>query len=126
MPERDLDNAWGFRRFDLSLARGLHYYTGLIYEAVLVAGPDSGHENVGSIAAGGRCVCSCKSLWCAVHALEVQRINILRASTAGCRSLLKGSCSNVMRGWKLSGKSPVFSAVLMRARAAFAPDLPVE
>ncbi|CAK0784455.1 hypothetical protein CVIRNUC_007659 [Coccomyxa viridis] len=41
-------------RFDLSLARGLHYYTGLIYEAVLVAGPDSGHENVGSIAAGGR------------------------------------------------------------------------
>jgi len=34
--------------FDLSLARGLDYYTGVIYEAVLLGG------NVGSIAAGGR------------------------------------------------------------------------
>ncbi|PNH03565.1 Histidine--tRNA ligase [Tetrabaena socialis] len=33
---------------DLSLARGLDYYTGVIYEAVL------GGANVGSIAAGGR------------------------------------------------------------------------
>ena len=36
--------------FDLSLARGLDYYTGLIYEAVIT---DEG-ERVGSIAAGGR------------------------------------------------------------------------
>ena len=36
--------------FDLSLARGLDYYTGIIYEAVL---QDDGLE-VGSIAAGGR------------------------------------------------------------------------
>ncbi len=36
--------------FDLSLARGLAYYTGLIYEAV-VTDPDT---KVGSIAAGGR------------------------------------------------------------------------
>jgi len=35
--------------FDLSLARGLDYYTGVIYEAVLDG------ANVGSIAAGGRC-----------------------------------------------------------------------
>eukprot|EP00873_Tetraselmis_striata_P016208 jgi/Tetstr1/436472/TSEL_025300.t1 len=34
--------------FDLSLARGLDYYTGVIYEAVLTGG------GVGSIAAGGR------------------------------------------------------------------------
>eukprot|EP01029_Cantina_marsupialis_P000491 TRINITY_DN1035_c0_g2_i1.p1 TRINITY_DN1035_c0_g2~~TRINITY_DN1035_c0_g2_i1.p1 ORF type:complete len:981 (+),score=238.20 TRINITY_DN1035_c0_g2_i1:32-2944(+) len=34
--------------FDLSLARGLDYYTGLIYEAVLIGG------SVGSIAGGGR------------------------------------------------------------------------
>lgn len=34
--------------FDLSLARGLDYYTGVIYEAVLLGG------SVGSIAAGGR------------------------------------------------------------------------
>mmetsp|Transcript_10452 Transcript_10452/g.7347 ORF Transcript_10452/g.7347 Transcript_10452/m.7347 type:complete len:94 (+) Transcript_10452:2077-2358(+) len=35
--------------FDFSLARGLDYYTGLIYEAVL-----TGTEKVGSIAGGGR------------------------------------------------------------------------
>ena len=44
--------------FDLSLARGLDYYTGLIYEAVFVRGEsgegDSADDNVGSIAAGGR------------------------------------------------------------------------
>lgn len=37
-------------KFDLSLARGLDYYTGVIYEAVLT----DGAEGVGSIAAGGR------------------------------------------------------------------------
>lgn len=37
--------------FDLSLARGLDYYTGVIYEVVLV---ESGGVQVGSIAAGGR------------------------------------------------------------------------
>lgn len=36
--------------FDLSLARGLDYYTGVIYEAIL----NGGGEQVGSIAAGGR------------------------------------------------------------------------
>ena len=35
-------------RFDMSLARGLDYYTGVIYEAVLDGG------DVGSIAGGGR------------------------------------------------------------------------
>lgn len=35
--------------FDFSLARGLDYYTGVIYEAVLTSG-----ENVGSISGGGR------------------------------------------------------------------------
>ena len=38
--------------FDLSLARGLDYYTGVIYEAILTD-PAAG---VGSIAGGGRCV----------------------------------------------------------------------
>jgi len=37
-------------RFDLSLARGLDYYTGVIYEAVCV----SGDTQVGSIGGGGR------------------------------------------------------------------------
>jgi histidyl-tRNA synthetase len=35
--------------FDLSLARGLDYYTGVIYEAVFTE-----TDRVGSIAAGGR------------------------------------------------------------------------
>lgn len=39
--------------FDLSLARGLDYYTGIIYEAVLVGNRKRG-ENVGSVAGGGR------------------------------------------------------------------------
>ena len=41
-------NALDRLSLDMSLARGLDYYTGVIYEAVLVGG------NVGSIAAGGR------------------------------------------------------------------------
>ncbi|XP_038627348.1 histidine--tRNA ligase, cytoplasmic [Tachyglossus aculeatus] len=43
--------------FDLSLARGLDYYTGVIYEAVLVQPPAAQGEEplgVGSVAAGGR------------------------------------------------------------------------
>ncbi|KAL2201949.1 histidyl-tRNA synthetase [Sarocladium strictum] len=44
--------------FDLSLARGLDYYTGIIYEAVIELpsekGPKSQETRIGSIAAGGR------------------------------------------------------------------------
>lgn len=41
--------------FDLSLARGLDYYTGVIYEAVLLGDSSKGEEvSVGSIAGGGR------------------------------------------------------------------------
>lgn len=43
--------------FDLSLARGLDYYTGVIYEAVLLQTPAQPEEeplNLGSVAAGGR------------------------------------------------------------------------
>ncbi|KAI1433273.1 hypothetical protein GGR50DRAFT_515317 [Xylaria sp. CBS 124048] len=42
--------------FDLALARGLDYYTGLIYEAVVELSPKdrSAETKVGSIAAGGR------------------------------------------------------------------------
>jgi histidyl-tRNA synthetase len=39
-----------FISFDLSLARGLDYYTGVIYEAVCM----SGNAQVGSIGGGGR------------------------------------------------------------------------
>lgn len=40
--------------FDLSLARGLDYYTGLIYEAVLERAQGGDAVGVGSIAGGGR------------------------------------------------------------------------
>jgi len=40
--------------FDLSLARGLDYYTGVIYEAVVESTGDNDGISVGSIAGGGR------------------------------------------------------------------------
>lgn len=46
----------GLIELNLSLARGLDYYTGLIYEAVMVKAFDGSDPKVGSIAAGGRWV----------------------------------------------------------------------
>ena len=48
----DAMGALQYVKFDLSLARGLDYYTGVIYEAVVT----DGEVRVGSIAAGGRYV----------------------------------------------------------------------
>ncbi|OXB74271.1 UNVERIFIED_CONTAM: hypothetical protein H355_011723 [Colinus virginianus] len=48
---------WAFISFDLSLARGLDYYTGVIYEAVLLQQENNHGEDsvsVGSVAGGGR------------------------------------------------------------------------
>ena len=39
---------------NMSLARGLDYYTGVIYEAVMLKSWDGGQPQVGSVAAGGR------------------------------------------------------------------------
>ncbi|XP_063229580.1 histidine--tRNA ligase, cytoplasmic isoform X2 [Bacillus rossius redtenbacheri] len=53
----DLYGLAGVVRFDLSLARGLDYYTGVIYEAVLLGETrteDGEPVGVGSIAGGGR------------------------------------------------------------------------
>jgi histidyl-tRNA synthetase len=41
----------GYISFDLSLARGLDYYTGVIYEAVVTS---SDARGIGSVASGGR------------------------------------------------------------------------
>lgn len=43
------DHAPGLMRADMSIARGLDYYTGTVYETVLI-----GHESIGSICSGGR------------------------------------------------------------------------
>lgn len=57
----DLYNITNKISFDLSLARGLDYYTGIIFEAVLkefsnneVGDPSKESVSVGSVAAGGR------------------------------------------------------------------------
>ncbi|XP_022904741.1 histidine--tRNA ligase, cytoplasmic isoform X2 [Onthophagus taurus] len=50
-----LYNTYDKVSFDLSLARGLDYYTGIIYEAVLLGKPEDGQDvSVGSVAGGGR------------------------------------------------------------------------
>ena len=56
----DLYGLTGRVLFDLSLARGLDYYTGVIYEAILLGSTalgvneDGEAQNVGSVAGGGR------------------------------------------------------------------------
>lgn len=47
----DLYDCGNVVNFDLSLARGLDYYTGVIYEAILVGDRE---DSVGSVAGGGR------------------------------------------------------------------------
>lgn len=47
-------NVIDYVSFDLSLARGLDYYTGVIFEAVLLAEGENSTISVGSIGAGGR------------------------------------------------------------------------
>ena len=46
-------------RFDLSLARGLDYYTGPIYEAIILSNEERSEAGttvgVGSVAGGGKC-----------------------------------------------------------------------
>ena len=61
--------ASGLIELNLSLARGLDYYTGLIYEAVMVKAFDGSDPKVGSIAAGGRWVLCSKStgVCCGLH-----------------------------------------------------------
>ena len=55
--------ASGLIELNLSLARGLDYYTGLIYEAVMVKAFDGSDPKVGSIAAGGRwALCSKRTI----------------------------------------------------------------
>lgn len=61
-------------RFDFSLARGLDYYTGLIYEAILTGG-----GNVGSISGGGRYdelvgMFSSKSVPCIGVSIGIERV----------------------------------------------------
>uniref|UniRef100_A0A182N1C3 histidine--tRNA ligase n=1 Tax=Anopheles dirus TaxID=7168 RepID=A0A182N1C3_9DIPT len=79
--------------FDLSLARGLDYYTGVIYEAVLLGTDDGagGEVTVGSVAGGGRYDNLVgmfnpkrKQVPCVGVSIGVERLfSILEARTAG-------------------------------------------
>ena len=66
--------------FDLSLARGLDYYTGVIYEAVLEG------ANVGSIAAGGRWASGSPAFQNMSHCPGSISIQILREKAATWQS----------------------------------------
>jgi len=67
--------------FDLSLARGLDYYTGVIYEAVMEG------TNVGSIAAGGRCPPPPPSPLPPTEPSPLQLVKLKRSSTSALPSL---------------------------------------
>lgn len=64
---------------DLSLARGLDYYTGVIYEAVLL------NESIGSIAGGGRydnlINCKNKNIPCVGVSIGIERLLIFMNNT---------------------------------------------
>ncbi|XP_014553726.1 hypothetical protein COCVIDRAFT_106941 [Bipolaris victoriae FI3] len=112
-------NVTKYIQFDLSLARGLDYYTGLIYEIVVQNQSDT---SVGSIAAGGRYdnlagMFSSRDVPCVGISFGIDRI----------LAILKGLKQNAGRAQK--GKVDVWiviasdSAGLVAQRMAIARDL---
>ncbi|KAH8583388.1 histidyl-tRNA synthetase [Cryptosporidium sp. chipmunk genotype I] len=94
-------NCINYLYFDLSLARGLDYYTGVIYEAVLI----SNDLNVGSIAAGGRYdqligMFSQKNIPAVGFSVGVERImSIIERKFETCKNYnysLKGSFTDIL------------------------------
>ncbi|KAJ3162258.1 Cytoplasmic and mitochondrial histidine tRNA synthetase [Geranomyces variabilis] len=89
--------------FDLSLARGLDYYTGVIYEAVVTASPSvqNGEQvGVGSVAAGGRydelvgMFSGNKKIPCVGISIGVERVFAL-LSARRARSEIKANATEV-------------------------------
>lgn len=95
-----------FVSFDMSLARGLDYYTGVVLEAVVVTGEEGEAGGVGSIAGGGRYdnlvgMFSGTSIPCVGFSLGVERIfSILeaRAKADSQASTRAQSCVQVYVG----------------------------
>eukprot|EP01038_Epipyxis_sp_PR26KG_P007725 gene7725-10498_t len=82
--------------FDLSLARGLDYYTGVIYEAILT----DGTSQVGSIAAGGRYdnlvgMFSTTQTPCVGVSIGIERVFTIMESKAKDLSILQSSTIQV-------------------------------
>jgi len=77
--------------FDLSLARGLDYYTGLIYEAVLTS-----TDQVGSIAGGGRYdnlvgMYGKKQVACVGFSIGIERLFTILEDNARKKNLIRES-----------------------------------
>eukprot|EP00301_Raphidiophrys_heterophryoidea_P027526 c9697_g1_i2.p1 GENE.c9697_g1_i2~~c9697_g1_i2.p1 ORF type:complete len:550 (+),score=144.43 c9697_g1_i2:33-1652(+) len=82
--------------FDLSLARGLDYYTGLIYEAVL-----TGTDQVGSIAGGGRYddlvgMYGKKQVPCVGFSIGIERLFTILEENARKKNLIRESPTDVV------------------------------
>eukprot|EP00299_Pterocystis_sp_00344_P015831 c7922_g1_i1.p1 GENE.c7922_g1_i1~~c7922_g1_i1.p1 ORF type:complete len:790 (+),score=239.34 c7922_g1_i1:42-2372(+) len=82
--------------FDLSLARGLDYYTGLIYETVL-----TDPNNMGSIAGGGRYddlvgMYGKKPVPCVGFSIGIERIFTILEENARRRGAIRESSTDVM------------------------------
>merc|ERR1711920_241322 len=92
--------------FDLSLARGLDYYTGLIYEFVLTS-----PNQVGSIAAGGRYdnlvgmfSASGQQIPCVGVSMGIERIFRMLQEHAEKEGTLRKNSSQVLVASTISGK----------------------
>ncbi|KAI0425687.1 hypothetical protein F5Y09DRAFT_334773 [Xylaria sp. FL1042] len=117
--------------FDLALARGLDYYTGLIYEAVieLTAKDRSAETRVGSIAAGGRYdnlvgMYGRKQIPCIGISFGVDRIfTILKARYEKEKQRVRGSDVYVM---VLGGKNGLLAERMGVARLLWDAGLSAE
>ena len=85
-----------------------------------MAGPDSSHENVGSIAAGGRYVCTCISVCCQALSQVERNIIVWQARAAGRSRPLVNGCSIGM-GIEAPSEVLCARAVLIQNGAAFGP-----
>lgn len=85
-------------QFDMSLARGLDYYTGPIYEAVLTGGG----TNVGSIGGGGRYdnlvgMFSSKQVPCVGVCVGIERVfNIMEERERAASAMIRATQTEVM------------------------------
>lgn len=94
----DALQATAFIQFDMSLARGLDYYTGPIYEAVLTGGG----SNVGSIGGGGRYdnlvgMFSSKQVPCVGVCVGIERVfNLLEERERAAAAMIRATQTEVL------------------------------
>ena len=87
---------YSFLSFDMSLARGLDYYTGIIYETVLI-----NNNNIGSIGGGGRYdnlvgIYGKKQIPCVGFSVGIERLFSILEDNAHKNNTIRESPTNVM------------------------------